>query len=114
MEDGMKPRGLTAVGAVLSLAILIILIVLPALAHAMPAECAAEDAAISEKVRALMPRHDPNAVWLLGHSLASLKVARGLCLGHNPEQAHRIYANLETMLRGADQQLTQATVRIAE
>jgi len=110
----MKPKGLAAVGAVLSLAVLIILLVLPTLAHAMPQECAAEDAAISEKVRALMPRHDPSAVWLLGHSLASLKVARGLCLGQNPEQAHRIYANIDAVLDGASLQLSQAAERAAD
>jgi hypothetical protein len=110
----MKSNGLVGVGAILSLLVLIILLILPTLAHAMPLECAATDAAISEKVRALTGRHDAHAVWLLSYSLSSLKVARGLCLGQQPEQAQRIYAFLATALEVdvgpvvADQQLGQA------
>jgi hypothetical protein len=113
----MHSRGLAAVGAVLSLLVLLILLILPTLAHAMPPDCAAADAAISEKVRALTGRHDANAVWLLSNSLASLKIARGLCLGQQPEQAQRIYAFLATALEAdigpvvADQQLGQALNR---
>jgi hypothetical protein len=94
----MRSNGLVGVGAVLSLLVLLILLILPTLAHAMPQECAASDAAISEKVRALTGRHDANAVWLLSYSLASLKMARGLCVGQQPEQAQRIYAFLAAAL----------------
>src|SRR4051812_20829832 len=106
----MQSRGLATVGAVLSLLVLIILLILPALAHATPADCAEADAVISQKVRALSERRDPHAVWLLSYSLASLKKARSLCLGQQPEQAQRIYgflaAALETEIGG--QQLGQA------
>jgi hypothetical protein len=113
----MKSNGLVGVGALLSLLVLLILLILPTLAHAMPPECAATDAAITEKVRALTGRHDGHAVWLLSYSLSSLKVARGLCLGQQPEQAQRIYAFLATALDAdiepvvADQQLGQVLVR---
>jgi hypothetical protein len=112
----MRANGLVSVGAILSLLVLLILIILPTLAHAMPAECARTDAAISEKVRQLTGRHDPSAVWLLSYSLSSLKMARGLCLGQQPEQAQRIYAFIATALEAdtgtfvADQQLGQATL----
>jgi hypothetical protein len=107
----MQSRGLAAIGALLSLLVLLILFILPTLAHAMPAECAATDAALSEKVRALSERHDPAAVWLLSYSLASLKMARGLCVGQQPEQAQRIFTFLATALDAADQQLGEVTVR---
>ena len=113
----MRSNGLVGVGALLSLLVLLILLILPTLAHAMPAECAASDAAISERVRTLTGRHDANAVWLLSYSLASLKLARGLCLGQQPEQAQRIYAYLAAALEAdagpilVDQQLGEATGR---
>jgi hypothetical protein len=108
----MKSHGLVGVGAILSLLVLLILLLLPTLAHAMPPECATEDAAISEKVKALAGRHDGPAVWLLSYSLSSLKMARGLCLGQQPEQAQRIYAFLAAALRAdTGPQLSQVSSR---
>jgi hypothetical protein len=64
-------------------------------AHAeMPADCAAADAVVSGKIRALMRRSDVRATWLIGNSVAVVKQARAYCGGGQQEAALRQYGRL--------------------
>ncbi len=99
----MGSRGLAAIGAILSLMIIMIMAILPALAQNLPPECAARDAAATEQVRTVIHRDDPQSVWLLHYMLGSLKMARGLCVGQQPGQAERVYSQIDAAFAGHSQ-----------